>query len=286
MVDKFLDILKLGRFNNSIGSFLLFYTASSGLLINLRKKEELIWLILFFIGSVFMRSAGSIINDIIDRDLDKQVERTKFRPLASGKLSLKAALITTFILISASFLIFLKLQTKAQIICLIALVFVILYPFTKRITYFPQVFLGVCFSLSSLVGYYQIDNNLGNISYLFLGNVFWVIGYDTIYGFQDLRDDKKANIKSLACLLENKNPKIWLFTFYSIFIISLLKSIGHIHLLSYILIICAYIILIWQVLSLDIYNRNNCYIRFMSNNHVGFTILAALLFNFFTYNNA
>lgn len=157
------------------------------------------WLAL---GAWAMRSAGCVYNDIIDRDLDKQVERTRLRPLASGRASLKGAWLLLVAMSLIGLVVLLQLQRPAQLVALISLAPVALYPFMKRITWWPQAWLGLVFSWAALVGWPAADGRLDAAAFwLWGGTIFWVIGYDTIYALQDKEDDALVGVKSSALAL-------------------------------------------------------------------------------------
>ncbi|HRJ12034.1 MAG TPA: 4-hydroxybenzoate octaprenyltransferase [Alphaproteobacteria bacterium] len=155
--------------------------------------------LLFFIGAVVMRSAGCIINDIWDRKLDAKVARTKNRPLASGEVKLRQALLLLTLLLTLASIIWLQLGWLARFLCIIAMGLVVAYPAMKRITWWPQAFLGITFNFGILIGYAAATNHLNPaIMVMYLGAMFWTIGYDTIYAHQDIEDDRMIGIKSTA----------------------------------------------------------------------------------------
>ncbi len=164
--------------------------------------------LLFFIGAVVMRSAGCIINDIWDRKLDAAVARTKNRPLASGEVKLRQALLLLVILLLLAGLIWLQLGFLARFLCIVAMLLVIAYPAMKRITWWPQAFLGVTFNFGILIGYATAVGNLTPaVMTIYLGAIFWTIGYDTIYAHQDIEDDRAIGIKSTAVKFQGNSRK-------------------------------------------------------------------------------
>ena len=187
----------LMRLDRPIGTWLLFWPCawSVGL-----AGSAAVWLyISFLIGAFAMRSAGCVYNDIVDRDLDGRVERTRLRPLASGRVSLGAASALLIGLSLVGFLILLTLETTAQYIALASLVPVAAYPFMKRITWWPQAWLGLVFSWGALVGWPAVTGQFAVAPLLlWIGSIFWVIGYDTIYAIQDVEDDALVGVKSSA----------------------------------------------------------------------------------------
>ena len=282
MPNIFLSACRLARLDVPASYLLPFFIASFGGGLGSTIFTDLKMLPLFFAGSLTARGAGCIINDIFDRNLDNKVERTKNRPLANGSISIKFALIQLIIFLVISFLILITLPKVAIYTSLIAAVMTSLYPLMKRITYLPQVFLGLTYSTASLIGYASITNNISiNAIILYLAIGFWTIGFDVIYGFMDIKDDKKINVKSMSIWLENKNYKIWIMTFYTIFIILFFLSyyLTTIVLsnLFYLGIFLSLSLLSWQVKTLDIHDPKNCQTRFRSNIYVGAALFIGVL---------
>lgn len=229
-----------------------------------------------------MRSSGCIINDICDRKIDARVERTKSRPLANGALSIKEALVLLGILMLCGLVILLSLPRLAIILGLLTIPLIIIYPLMKRFTYFPQVILGMSFGGAGvLIAYASIANTIDLPAILlYIGCIFWTLGYDGIYAFMDAEDDKKIGTKSIALFLRDRNYKAWLMFFYVAFIALVLCSA----LLSgcnfYVVPACAMglAMLIWQVWTLDIKSSKNCLDRFKNNSYVGLMIGVGLIF--------
>ncbi len=218
---KIKSLLDLIRFNKPTGFSLLMWPCWFGLAtLSINQIDLINWYILFFMGSFIMRSAGCIVNDIIDINLDKNIERTNSRPLVTKEISILEAIIFLFILLLLAFLILLQFNTKSIMLGILSLPLVILYPFMKRYTYWPQLFLGIIFSWGVLIVSMQFNNYL-SISFiiLYIGCIFWTMAYDTIYAYQDREDDIKNNIKSTAVLFGN-NGKIFVMIFYTIFLIT------------------------------------------------------------------
>ena len=205
-LNKFKNYLDLIRFSKPIGFLLLMWPSWFSLsIIKLEFSSFIFWLTLFFFGSFFMRSAGCIINDIIDMEIDKKINRTENRPLASKNVSLFEAIFLLFILLSISFIILMQFDFFSIIVGLFSIPLVIIYPFMKRITYWPQIILGILFSWSIIIVNVQFSESITiNFILLFIGCVIWTVGYDTIYAYQDREDDIKNNIKSTAVLLGEK----------------------------------------------------------------------------------
>ncbi|CAN5361282.1 4-hydroxybenzoate octaprenyltransferase [soil metagenome] len=189
----------LARFDRPIGWWLLFWPGAWAIALAggaARHWDLILW---FLVGSIAMRGAGCVYNDIVDRDLDAKVERTRNRPLASGAISLKVAWAWLGALALVGLVVLLQLHLHAQIVALASLVLVAAYPFMKRITWWPQAWLGLVFSWAALVGWSEIAGGLTLPGLLlYAGGIFWVIGYDTIYALQDKEDDALVGIKSSA----------------------------------------------------------------------------------------
>jgi 4-hydroxybenzoate polyprenyltransferase len=194
--------VSLMRLDRPIGVWLLFWPGAWAIALagmGPRGPALFAW---FLLGAFAMRSAGCVYNDIIDRDLDAQVERTRLRPLASGRVSLKAAWALLVGLSLVGLLVLLQLGRTAQFVALASLVLVAAYPFMKRITWWPQAWLGLVFSWAALVGWPAVTGEIGATALLLWGGtVFWVIGYDTIYALQDREDDALVGVKSSALAL-------------------------------------------------------------------------------------
>ena len=217
VLKKITSYLDLIRFYKPIGFLLLMWPCWFSLsLMKLEINLLLSWLIIFLMGSFFMRSAGCIINDMVDKEIDKNVYRTALRPLASGNISLIEASILLFILLFLSLLILLQFKFFTMIIGLLSIPFVILYPFAKRFTHFPQVILGLIFSWGVLIVASEFNEKINfNYVVLYVGCVFWTIGYDTVYAYQDKVDDIKNSVKSTAVYFD-QNGKIFVFFCYFI----------------------------------------------------------------------
>ena len=204
MNEKINNFINLGRFNKPLGALLLAWPCTWGVTIGNPEINSLIFYnILFFISSFILRAAGCAWNDIMDRNIDRIVERTKYRPIAAKKLSILEGLIFILICLIFGFFVLLFLPTKALIICLISIPLIIIYPLIKRITFFPQVWLGITFNIGILIGYSTISNEYFSlpILLLYVGAICWTIAYDTIYAIQDYKDDKSNNIKSTATIM-------------------------------------------------------------------------------------
>jgi 4-hydroxybenzoate polyprenyltransferase len=194
------------RIDRPIGTWLLYWPCAWGVALAGMdgRWDLLLWLLL---GAFAMRSAGCIYNDIVDRDLDARIDRTRLRPLASGRVSVRAAWTLTAVLCALGLLVLLQLDTVAQVIALGSILLVAAYPFMKRITWWPQAWLGLVFSWGALVGWPAVTGEIGLPALLlYCGTIFWVIGYDTLYAIQDMEDDALAGIRSSALRLGARAP--------------------------------------------------------------------------------
>tara|TARA_B110000444_G_C18668368_1_gene514075 strand:- start:44 stop:898 length:855 start_codon:yes stop_codon:yes gene_type:complete len=210
--------IDLTRLNKPIGFMLLFWPCSWGLTYAFSFDKNLniylYYLFLFFLGSVLMRSAGCIFNDVVDKDFDKKVQRTKQRPIASGKISIRKSIIYVLTLCLVSFLILIQFNFKTVCLGLGSMLLAFSYPFMKRITYWPQLFLGLTFNWGMIMGWTAILDQVSvQIILLYLSAIFWTLGYDTIYGVQDFVDDEIIGIKSTAIKFK-KNIKIFVGACY------------------------------------------------------------------------
>jgi len=199
------DLALLARFDRPIGWWLLFWPGAWAILLagGLRDRWALLgW---FVIGSIAMRGAGCVYNDIVDRDLDAQVARTASRPVASGAVSLRAAWAWLVALSLVGLAVLLQLHLPAAIVAVASLALVAAYPFMKRITWWPQAWLGMVFSWAALVGWVEVTGTLTAAgALLYAGSIAWVIGYDTIYALQDVEDDALVGVRSSARALGNR----------------------------------------------------------------------------------
>ena len=212
--------IDLTRLKKPIGFMLLFWPCSWGLTLAYDFSTNLdnyfFFLILFFLGSLFMRSAGCIVNDILDKQFDKKVFRTKNRPIASEKISIKLAIFYVLILCFFGLLILLNFNQYTIILALGSMPLAFTYPLMKRYTYWPQLFLGITFNYGLILGWTSIYGQIDMIPILFyVGAIFWTLGYDTIYGYQDIKDDEIIGLKSTSIKFKSK-PYFFLITCYLI----------------------------------------------------------------------
>tara|TARA_B100001059_G_scaffold177999_1_gene178581 strand:+ start:26 stop:889 length:864 start_codon:yes stop_codon:yes gene_type:complete len=277
-------LIELTRLKRPIGYMLLFWPCAWGLTIafDFSKNIEiyLFYLILFLLGSILMRSAGCIVNDIVDRKFDRRVARTKNRPIASGKISVNLGLLYTLILCITAFLVLLNFNYLTIIVALGSMPLAFTYPLMKRYTYWPQLFLGITFNYGLILGWLSVTNEISIIPILFyLGAIFWTLGYDTIYGFQDIKDDEIIGLKSTSIKFK-QNPIIFLILCYFIFILTLLivgylMNFNKISLIIYFLVV--YQIFFNQIKELNIKDPSSCLKIFKSNNLIGLLVLIGLI---------
>ena len=275
---------ELTRLKRPIGYMLLFWPCAWGLTIaydfSTNLKLYFFYLILFFLGSVLMRSAGCIINDIIDKEFDKKVSRTRNRPIASGKVSVTLGLIYSSILCFIALLVLLNFNKLSILLALCSMPFAFTYPLMKRFTYWPQLFLGITFNYGLILGWTSIQNEISFLPIiLYFGAIFWTLGYDTIYGYQDIKDDEIIGVKSTSIKFKN-NPKKFLLFCYIIFLISLLliNQIMNFNLYSHLLILVISLQLFYrQIFNFKIEDKNRSLEIFKSNNFLGFLVLLNLI---------
>ena len=276
--------LELTRLKKPIGYMLLFWPCVWGITIAYNFQDKLnqfiFFTLLFLSGSILMRSAGCIVNDIVDRNFDKHVERTKDRPIASGKISINKSLIYVFLLCGLAFLVLINFNYFTILLALASMPLAFTYPLMKRFTYWPQLFLGITFNYGLVLGWTAINNeiNLAPIM-LYIGTIFWTLGYDTIYGFQDIKDDEIIGVKSTSIKFK-KNPKIFIFISYLILSISLvmvgiIMNFSKIYFLS--LLIPFFHLYYYQVYKFEKNNSEKCLNIFKSNNLLGLIIFINLL---------
>ena len=279
----FLDLIRIEK---PIGIMLLFWPCLWGLTLGNDFSENnlkyLTYIAYFFLGSILMRSAGCIVNDILDRKYDILVNRTKNRPIASGKISTKLGLIYVIILCFIAFLILIQFNLTTILLGLASMPFAFSYPLMKRYTYWPQLFLGFTFNYGLIMAWFSINSEFSYIPIIFyFGAIFWTLAYDTIYGFQDIKDDEIIGVKSTSIKFKN-NPKLFIFLCYLIFIFiqifsGVLMEFNYYYFIG--IIVIALHLLIFQTLKLDVSNTKMCLAKFKSNNFLGLLIFLNILIN-------
>ena len=276
--------VELTRLKKPIGFMLLFWPCSWGLTLGYDFSSSLniyfFYLLLFFLGSVLMRSAGCIVNDILDRKFDKKVFRTKDRPIASGKISVKLGLFYSGLLCFVAFLVLINFNSFTILIALASMPLAFSYPLMKRYTYWPQLFLGITFNYGLILGWTSINNEINFIPLIFyFGAIFWTLGYDTIYGFQDIKDDEIIGIKSTSIKFKS-NPIIFLYLCYTIFASSLILVgfLGEFSKLYFVSLIMIFLQMYYfQLKKFKQNSPSTCLEIFKSNNFLGILVFLILL---------
>ena len=275
--------IELTRLNKPIGIMLLFWPCSWGLAYaysyTKNLNQFLIYLLLFFLGSVLMRSAGCIINDIVDKDYDKKVKRTKQRPIAANLVSVSQALMYSTLLCLVAFIILIQFNKLTIILGLSSMLLAFSYPFMKRITYWPQLFLGITFNWGLIMAWAASTNYISQeIIIFYLSAIFWTLGYDTIYGAQDIKDDEIIGVKSTSIKFK-KNIKQFVSINYllsSLLIIYLIKNELGFNFLTFFMVIFI-LSLVYQIQIFDKTNPQSCLKAFKSNNFSGLSMFLGIL---------
>ena len=283
-MNQFNLFIELIRLKKPIGFMLLFWPCAWGLTIAYDFSTDLsdyfFYLILFFLGSVLMRSAGCVVNDILDKEFDAKVFRTKNRPVASGKISIKLAIFYSLLLCFLALIILLNFNYFTIMLALGSMPLAFSYPLMKRFTYWPQLFLGITFNYGLILGWTAIKGEISIVAIIFyIGAIFWTLGYDTVYGFQDIKDDEIIGLKSTSIKFKNK-PYTLLISCYIIFLSSLLIVGYSMKLNEFSLIVYIFILIqmfYYQMLKLNVDDPLNCLKVFKSNNYLGFFVLFGLL---------
>ena len=280
-VKLFVNLIRLKK---PIGFMLLFWPCAWGLTLAYDFSKNLnnyfFYLILFFLGAVLMRSAGCIVNDILDKEFDAKVFRTKDRPIASGKISIKLAIIYSLILCFLALLILLNFNLFTIILALGSMPLAFTYPLMKRFTYWPQLFLGITFNYGLILGWTGIKGEIGIVPILFyIGAIFWTLGYDTVYGYQDIKDDEIIGLKSTSIKFKN-NAKQFLLICYSLVYFFFLAAGFNMN-FSYIYFVISIIpflhLFFFQIKKFNPSNSSSCLKIFKSNNIFGLIIFFNIL---------
>ena len=282
-MQHFKIFIALTRLNKPIGFMLLFWPCSWGLAYAYSVNQDynlfIYYLILFFLGSVLMRSAGCIVNDIVDKDFDKKVKRTRKRPIASKKISVNRSLLYVLILCSLAFLVLIQFNFLTILLGMGSMIFAFLYPFMKRITYWPQLFLGITFNWGLIMAWASINNNISpEIITLYLSAIFWTLGYDTIYGAQDMSDDEIIGLKSTSIKFK-KNIKMFVATcYFTTLLILFYLFYDYINLNIFTLFLILFSMsLIFQIKKFKITNAKSCLDSFKINNMSGILLFTMIL---------
>ena len=273
--------LKLGRFDRPAGIWLLMLPGWQGIALACAERDR--WpdprlLLLFALGAAVMRAAGCAYNDIVDRDIDAKVARTAGRPVASGRIGVRAAWIYVAALCLAGLAVLLALPPFAWALGAASLLLVAAYPFMKRITWWPQAWLGLTFNWGALLGYAAVVGELAAPAVLlYAAGVFWTLGYDTIYALQDLEDDALVGVKSSARRLGDRAP-VGVAVFYGVsavlaFAAGRTAELGPAFLVGWLLLMAH---LTWQTWRLQLDDPNSALRLFKSNREAGLLLFAAL----------
>ncbi len=276
--------IDLTRLKKPIGFMLLFWPCSWGLTLaydfSTKLNNYFFYLTLFFLGAICMRSAGCIVNDILDKEFDKKVLRTKNRPIASGKVSNKLGIFYAITLCFLALLVLFNFNKFTIILALGSMPLAFTYPLMKRFTYWPQLFLGITFNYGLLLGWTAIKGQIDLVPVLFyLGAIFWTLGYDTIYGYQDIKDDEIIGLKSTSIKFKGKAKK-FLFICYAFLIILFLIGGNYMkfHYSYYLLtIIPIFHLFFYQMKIFNLKNPSSCLKAFKSNNFFGLIIFINIL---------
>tara|TARA_B100000963_G_scaffold351240_1_gene362567 strand:- start:131 stop:997 length:867 start_codon:yes stop_codon:yes gene_type:complete len=275
--------IELTRLNKPIGFMLLFWPCAWGLsyayLSNNNTNLFINYLLFFFLGSVLMRSAGCIFNDIVDKDLDKKVKRTRTRPIAAGKISVINSFFYVIILCSLALLILIQFNFMTILLGLGSMLLAFAYPFMKRITFWPQLFLGITFNWGIIMAWASVNNNISSeVIILYISAIFWTLGYDTIYGAQDMSDDEIIGIKSTSIKFKN-NIKSFVTISYLLFLSMIgylfINDVGKNFFTFFLLLLV--VSLIYQLRKFNILKPKSCLIAFKSNNFSGLFLFLAIL---------
>ena len=270
------DLAQLARFDRPIGWWLLFWPCAWGVLLagGERRWDLLLWLLL---GSIAMRGAGCVYNDIVDADLDRKVARTALRPVASGRISPRAAWIWLLLLCLIGLAVLLHLRGAVQLVALASLAPVAAYPFMKRITWWPQAWLGIVFSWGALVGWSELRaDRIDVVLLLYAGSIAWVIGYDTIYALQDVEDDALIGVRSSA-LRMGANVRRGVALFYALALAAWALAFWRLRgdWLGLLALAPMALHLFWQVSSLDPADGADALARFRANRFAGLLMALA-----------
>ena len=280
-VKLFIDLVRLKK---PIGFMLLFWPCAWGLTLAYDFTKDLnnyfYYLILFFLGAVLMRSAGCIVNDILDKEFDKKVYRTKNRPIASDQISIKLAIFYVIILCFSALIVLINFNMFTIILALGSMPLAFTYPLMKRFTYWPQLFLGITFNYGLILGWTAIKGGIDIVPILFyMGAIFWTLGYDTIYGYQDIKDDEIIGLKSTSIKFKGKERK-FLFTCYT-FLLMLLLIGGYYmkfnNLYYFLTIIPFFHLFFFQMSVFKSKDPLSCLKAFKSNNIFGLIIYLNIL---------
>jgi len=271
--------LRLARADRPIGTWLLLLPCWWSISLATPGWPDPMLAVLFAVGALVMRGAGCTLNDIVDRDFDARVQRTATRPVASGQISVPKATAFLALQLLAGLAVLSRFNAFAIALGVASLALVALYPFMKRITYWPQLFLGFTFNWGALLGWAAVTGGLAApAGLLYAGSVFWTLGYDTIYAHQDKEDDALIGVKSTALKLGD-GTRPWLFAFYGL-AMGLFGGAGYLAGLAwpfYVALAFGALHLAWQARRVDISDPGDCLAKFKSNRDFGLVLLAGII---------
>lgn len=284
-VDRFLPAFarpyaRLARLDRPIGTWLLLFPCWWSIALAAPGFATGLWLfVLHGLGALLMRGAGCTYNDIVDREFDRQVARTADRPIASGAVSVKKAVVFMFAQMALAFVILLQFNFFAVIVGVASLILVFTYPLMKRITWWPQFFLGLAFNWGALLGYASATGTLDWAPVLlYVAGIFWTLGYDTIYAHQDKEDDVLVGVKSSALRLgESSRVGIGLFYAGAVLLLAAMDRVAGLGLAFELALGAGAIQLAWQVWDCRFDDPNDCLAKFKSNRLFGWVLLAGLI---------
>jgi 4-hydroxybenzoate polyprenyltransferase len=270
---------RLARLDRPIGTWLLLFPAWWGIALAARGWPDPALLALFAVGAVAMRGAGCTLNDIADRHFDARVARTRLRPIPSGAVGVRQAVVFLLLQSAIGAAVLLSLNRASVILGLAVLGLIASYPFMKRITYWPQVFLGLNFNWGALLGWTAVTGALARPALLlYLGGIFWTVGYDTIYAHQDKDDDRLIGVKSSAIALGHRT-RPWLLVFYgaALLLWGAAGAAAGLAAAFWIGLALAAVQLAWQAVRVDIDDPADCLQKFRSNRLIGWFLLAGII---------
>jgi 4-hydroxybenzoate polyprenyltransferase len=270
---------RLARLDRPIGTWLLLFPCWWGIALAAGGWPDWSLIALFGIGAVVMRGAGCTFNDIVDREFDAKVERTRTRPIPSGAVSLFGAILFMILQLAIGAAILFSLNGLSIALGILVIALIVTYPFMKRITYWPQFFLGLNFNWGALMGWTAVRGDLGwPAILLYLGGIAWTLGYDTIYAHQDKEDDALIGVKSSALAL-GKLTRPFLFLFYLVAVIlwAAAGEVAGFGLLYHVALILVLFQLFWQAAKVDIDDPADCLVKFKSNRVTGWLMLVGIV---------
>jgi len=271
----------LARLDRPIGTWLLFLPGVWGIMLpaGVPASQRIFLIVLFGIGSVVMRGAGCVVNDMWDRDIDRQVARTAGRPLASGALSMREAALFLAALLLIGFNILMNLNTLSQVLGASSLVLVGLYPLAKRVTWWPQLVMGFTFGFGAPLGYTAAADRIGTaLCALYAATIVWQLGFDTIYGFQDMEDDARIGVRSTSRLMAG-HARLFVGACYVLTVAGLAAAgwLAHTGYGFWLALPLPAVLLAWQVSRLDERDPAGCLRLFRFNRETGLVIALAIL---------